>query len=436
MSDKKLPQEPAPKQRNAEEGSKLSPSAFQNHEPGGVGANKRPADKKDSAEGSKSLGKIPSVSNDGPSRKDNVKDPFSRDLPLEEDDEMDDDMAETLAIIRQSCEEQGMTEEQIVDYIAGLFEDNDSEEESDEQDEITDDVSDEDETVSEDDETVSDEQDEITDDVSDEDVEDLEITEEHITTAINEAIADAVTFKLDGSELGNLLEAEENLSGEFKEKAVTVFEAAVTATASAHVAKIVEAATNAAMLAVEQIKADLTANVQEELAQNIAEWKEENKVALQQNARLQIAESFMIGLKDLLETHYIELPEEKQDVFEDVCAENESLSESLKDSIEANERLAEEVAGLRKQLAVEQFVAGMTDLKAEKIRALAEGIAFEGDEDFGSKLKTLNENYFTDKKPAAKGDAVADEFLTEDEQQSTKPKNEVDMVADWINKNF
>lgn len=438
MSDnkKKLPQEPAPKQKYAEEGGKLSATADQNHEPGGVEKNKRPADtKKGPEEGPKSLGKVPAVSNGGPVQKDGVKDPFSTDLPLEEDDELDDVSAdEVIETICTALAEQGLSEEEIEDYLLALAE---SDDETDEEvtDEVTDDeVSDE---LEEDVEYVTDEvTDEVTDDVTDDSVEELEITEEQVSTAIKDAIADLVEFKLDGSELGNLLEGEEGLTGEFKEKAVTVFEAAVTATASAHIEKIVEAATNAALLAVETIKADLTESVQAQLQESIDEWKEENKVQLQQNARLQIAESFMMGLKDLLETHYIELPEEKQDVFEDVCAENESLSESLKDSIETNEQLAEEVAALRKQLAVEKFVAGMTDLKAEKIRALAEGVAYEDAEDFGSKLKTLNENYFAGKAPTAKGDTAADEFLAEEDEQTEKPLNEADQIADWINKKF
>jgi hypothetical protein len=275
-----------------------------------------------------------------------------------------------------------------------------------------------------------------------EELEDEGSIEESVAELFAEKMGEIVEFELEGSELGSLLESDESLSGEFKEKAVVVFEAAVRSTAQKYLDSIIESAVSAAQETVMAVSDEMGAIAEAELENTIAEWMEENKVELQSNARLQLAESFMGGLKDLFEQHHIEIPEQKQDIFEEVVAENDQLSATVVDSLEANQQLAEENLSLKKELAVEKFVAGMTDLKAEKFRDLAEGIDFDEDLDFGKALETLNENYFGDSKPAEdNGDStVNDMFLAEDEdgeyKRPTSNSNEAEFFANFIEGNY
>merc|ERR1711974_372080 len=228
-------------------------------------------------------------------------------------------------------------------------------------------------------------------------------------------------FKV-STELGNLLEAED-LSEEFQEKAVLVFEAAVNAAAKDHIKSLDEKFDAALEEATTEIQTKLAEQTENYLNYAVQEWVEENKLAIVEGVRTKNAESFMEGLKELLEAHYIELPEGKGDMYQEAVEKQEELSASLDEQLEKNADLQAELAEAKKELVIEKHVSGMTLSKAEKIRSLAEGVEFESEEDFQAKLGALTENYFpTTGKPAT-------EMVTEDadvdqlQEKVEKPSN-------------
>lgn len=241
-------------------------------------------------------------------------------------------------------------------------------------------------------------------------------------------------FKV-SAELGSLLESED-LSEEFQEKAVLVFEAAVNAATKSHLKSLDEKFDVALAEAKESIEKGLNEKTEKYLDYAVQEWVEENKLAIVEGVRTKNAESFMEGLKDLLEAHYVELPEGKADMYQEAVERQQELGSSLDEQIEKNADLQAELNEAKKELVIEKHVAGMTLSKAEKIRSLAEGVEFESEEEFQAKLGALTENYFP-----SQGKTGA-EMVTEDaeidqlkEDEKNKPKNpEMAAYIDALNR--
>lgn len=222
------------------------------------------------------------------------------------------------------------------------------------------------------------------------------ITKKAMGEEFEEKIQEAAVFSLT-DELGSLLESE-GLNDEFKTKAVGIFVAAVNEATSKHLEGLNESAANLMLEEVEAYKAELDEQVEKYLDHVIKEWVEDNKVELQSQARNQVAESFMEGLKDLLEQHYIELPADKEDMFENQVRINEELEEQLNEQAELNIELRAQLTEAEKTIVLESFCSDLTQVEAEKVRSLAEGIDFDNVDSFHKKLGTLKENYFPDQK--------------------------------------
>lgn len=221
-------------------------------------------------------------------------------------------------------------------------------------------------------------------------------------------------------QLGSLLESE-GLTEEFKSQAITVFEAAVNSAAKGHIEVLEEKFQTQLEESVEQIKQELNENTEKYLDYVVSEWMNENKIAIESATRNNVAESFMGKLKDLLEEHYIELPAEKADLYEQEVSRSKRLSEELNRAVKERSTLVEQVESLVKQVKVERFVRNMTEVEAEKVRELSESV--ELDNNFEKKIKTLHENYFPSKKPSSS-------MLTEDmSEQKVEKQLPVDMEA-------
>ncbi len=189
----------------------------------------------------------------------------------------------------------------------------------------------------------------------------------------------------------------ESLSEDFKGKATTIFEAAVRSRVESIVESIVEQNEETIAESVEEIRTGLTEQVDEYLTYVVENWMEENKLAIETGLRTEIAEDFMEGLKNLFQEHYIEVPESKVDIVEEMAqmvAEAEQLAEqkdqemnSLKKSL--HESLSREI--LRKTCE------GLTEMQVQRIRALAEGVEFTTEGEYAEKLSVIRENYFPSK---------------------------------------
>lgn len=186
----------------------------------------------------------------------------------------------------------------------------------------------------------------------------------------------------------------ETLSEEFKQKAATIFEAAVNARVQEQLAITEEQLVEDANEAIEEYKQELTEKIDDYLNYMVQEWVKENELAITEGLKSQIVEDFILGLKGLFEEHYIDIPEDKVDVVEEMVNEIEELKNSLNEQINSAIELQKELNEHRKIEAVHAVCEGLTITQVEKIKALAEGVEYTSHEDFVAKLETIKESYF------------------------------------------
>ena len=189
----------------------------------------------------------------------------------------------------------------------------------------------------------------------------------------------------------------ESLSEDFRVKATLIFESAV----QSRVEKIVEEvlSENDAILAeaVEEIKSEVAEQVDEYLNYVVEEWVKENEVAIETGLRAELSEDFINGLKNLFAEDYIEIPEEKVDVAEELAAKVVELEIAAASKDEAIAGLTEQVNAVKKAKAINLACEGLTAVQAEKMKSLAESVEFTAEGDFENKLAVLRENYFPSK---------------------------------------
>jgi len=186
----------------------------------------------------------------------------------------------------------------------------------------------------------------------------------------------------------------EDLSEEFVTKATTVFEAAVVS----KVNEILETVTVDIEAELEAEKEDiiesLTAKLDDYLEYVAEEWMKENELAVEQGIKSEIVENFMVGLRNLFTENYIDIPEEKVDLVDELASKVAELEESANEEIERNIELRKELAEANKTLVLRDVCVDMTESQVVKMESLAEGVEFESAEDYKEKLETIKENYF------------------------------------------
>lgn len=232
-------------------------------------------------------------------------------------------------------------------------------------------------------------------------------------------------FAYDASEDVDALLAGENLSEEFKQRAATIFEAAVAARAMNIVERIEEKMQERFDEEVESIKEELASKVDDYLNYMVQEWMEENKLAVESGLRSEVVESFIDGLKNLFVEHYIDIPEEKVDLVEELADKVSELEEQVNAQIEKNIEMTKELNEHKKVEAIYAVCEGLTQTQVEKIVSLAEGVDFTTEEEFASKLETIKESYFPTSVKVADSTQYLEESVVEDE-----PTTESAKVAD------
>jgi len=211
-----------------------------------------------------------------------------------------------------------------------------------------------------------------------------------------------------------LLEGE-NLSEEFKIKATTIFEAAVS-TRIEQIAEQVEAQlTEQFESAIEQVKEEFAEKLDSYLNYMVEQWVEENQIALEKGLRAEVVEDFITGLHNLFKEHYIDIPEDKVDVVEELTAKVEQLESELNEEIKRSVELKANLSEQLKTEAIYTACEGLSQTQVEKLKALAESVEFTTEEEFVTKLKTLKESYFKADIKVANNSALDDEVLIEEE---------------------
>ena len=213
----------------------------------------------------------------------------------------------------------------------------------------------------------------------------------------------------------------EDLSEDLREKAETVFEAAVNARVAEINTQYSEAFDEQINEAKEAIKEDMTGKLDEYINYLSEQWLEENKVAIESSLKVEVAESFMSGLKGLIEAHNVILPEDNEtDVLASLESRVEELEGKLEEETSEKISLANELIESQVQNIFAEAVDGLADTQIEKLRALSEGLDYENVEDFSNKLNTLKESYLEDKQ--AKTSDLSDEDPVElDEEVKSLP---------------
>lgn len=190
----------------------------------------------------------------------------------------------------------------------------------------------------------------------------------------------------------------QDLSEEFKERASTLFEAAVNARVTVELARLDEEYETKLEEEVTEIAEALEKKLDTYLDYVVENWMKENEVAIESSLRNEIMEEFIDGLKGLFAEHYIDVPEEKIDVVEELAAKVDELETMLDESITENAELKGMVAESMRTSVLEEMSADLTMVQSEKFAALAEGVDFNGDIDsYKKKLSYVKETYFSKK---------------------------------------
>ena len=209
-----------------------------------------------------------------------------------------------------------------------------------------------------------------------------------------------------------LVSTDADLSEEFKDKAATIFETAVK-TRIKEQTKILEAQFEEKLSKeTETVKEAMVEKVDSYLNYVVEEWMKENELAVERGIRTEIAEDFITGLKDLFKEHYIDVPEEKYNVLDDLTNQVKDLEGKLNEQIEKNVNLTKEVNNSERANVVAEVSADLADTEKEKFASMAENVEFDNADKFREKLETVKESYFPKTKI-----------------EETSSKDEVDSVA-------
>ena len=186
----------------------------------------------------------------------------------------------------------------------------------------------------------------------------------------------------------------EDLSEEFKDKAATIFEAAVKSKIRTEIVRMEEGYAVALEEAKETIREELGDKVDDYLGYVVEEWMNENELAVERGLKGEIAEDFISGLKQLFEDHYIDVPDEKYDVLEAQAEKISELEEKLNAMIEENVEKKKVVESLTRDQVTNEVSFDLAATEVEKFKSLTEDVEYTDADSFRAKLDTLKESYF------------------------------------------
>ena len=246
--------------------------------------------------------------------------------------------------------------------------------------------------------------------------EEVEATEDKEVVAedkVEETKEESKEVEIDlSADVKALVSNDADLSEEFKDKAATIFETAVK-TRIQEQTKILEAQYEEKLSSEkETMKEAMVEKVDSYLNYVVEEWMKENELAVERGIRTEIAEDFITGLKDLFKEHYIDVPEEKYNVLDDLTNQNKKLEDKLNEQIAKNVDLSKEVSQSAKAKAIDEVSKDLADTEKEKFEKMAENVEYDSADKFKEKLETIKESYFPKTKI-----------------EETASKDEVDSVA-------
>jgi hypothetical protein len=189
----------------------------------------------------------------------------------------------------------------------------------------------------------------------------------------------------------------EELSEEFKTNAKAIFEAAVTSRVSEIETDLQEQFDTKLNEQVSEIVSGIVDKVDEYLEYVVAEWTEEHKVGIEKNLKAEVAEDFMVGLKNLFVENYIDIPEDKVDLVDEMAKKLQNAETDLDKKITENADLVAELNDYKKEQAVHTVTEGLSEIQIAKLKSLAENIEFISEQDYKNKLTLTKKKYFESK---------------------------------------
>ena len=200
------------------------------------------------------------------------------------------------------------------------------------------------------------------------------------------------------------------LSEENQEKARTIFKAAVSSKVSEIKEQLESDFEENLKTSVEQVKGDLAEAVDKYLSYCAEEWTKENELAIERGLRSEMTENFIEGLKTLFVEHYVDVPEDKYNVIDELANRLDEMEEKLDNEVHKNMEIVEENDSLKRQNVVREACLDLSESQQEKMVSLSEGVDFVDQEDFAEKVSELKEAYF----PTSDGDTISEETVVEE----------------------
>lgn len=212
-----------------------------------------------------------------------------------------------------------------------------------------------------------------------------------------EAVYEEFKKSLD-EDLGNLLDSDKTLTEDFKKQARAVFEAAVMARVNTIMDLLETAFVDTLKEAVDEIKGDLSEKTNDYLSYVAEQWLKDNEIAIEKSLRSELTEDFINGLKQLFQEHYIDIPDDKVDVVQELTTEIEETEGKLNEEIAKSVELTKQVKSFQAKGILATVCENLTDVQKDKMKTLAEGVDFASEGEYKEKLELVRDNYFLKEK--------------------------------------
>jgi hypothetical protein len=232
------------------------------------------------------------------------------------------------------------------------------------------------------------------------------------------------------NELDALVESEATLSDEFKAKTAVIFETAIKSKLSEEISRLEDEYQSRLEEELNDTRSDLVEKIDSYLNYVVENWMEENKLAVEQGLRTEIAEGFMNNLRDLFEESYVTVPESKVDLVDELADAVEELEESLNSRTAEVLEMSEQIESFQREAVIREASRDLADTQVEKLASLVQGLDFEDQDAFAEKVKTVKESYFKAEVPAST-DEVNEDWSAD---QTVATSGAMDMYLNAIKK--
>jgi hypothetical protein len=228
------------------------------------------------------------------------------------------------------------------------------------------------------------------------------------------------------SDLKVLAEADQELTEDFKSKVSILFEGAV-ANKVTEIKESLEAQYSEDLQEeVTYVRESLVTKIDDYLSYVVESWIEENQEFVDNKLRTDITENFMKALQSTFTEHYIEVPESKVDLVDELSEQVTEIKESLANTEAEKAELASQVETLQREKVIAEASSDLASTQAGKLSSLVEETEFVDVETFTAKVATIKEGFFKE--------STEEEVLSESVDSANEVKTIVEGDVDPMSK--